>query len=206
MRYRKLRWVLGLMLWLGLLQVGYTQEKTTRVLIVSLFNNATQLPGEGKLGVWGEPVHPGILLGTEFQYSSRPHHEWFQTAKLAYHYHRYVQHSIQLLSEVGYRYHFKGPFDLDSRFGLGYLHAIPATQIFELNHSGLYERKTNWGRPQALASLSLSAGYQLPGGASPRLFVAYQVYFQYPFVNEYVPVLPNSAVHAGVAFPFFHSK
>lgn len=205
MKTRQIRWIIGLALLFLLNTKTSAQQEVSRPLVLSLFNNATLLPGAGKLGVWGTPVHPGISLGTEFLYSTRPHHDWFQTARFAYHYHRYIQHSVQLMSEVGYRYHFGNPLDLESRFGLGYLHSISAAQIFELN-DGVYEQKTSLGRPQANASLSLGLGYQLPAANAPRIFLAYQFYVQFPFVNEYVPILPNTALHLGLSFPFFHQK
>ena len=205
MKTLQFRWIIGLAL-LCLLNTNLSaQQEVSRPLVLSIFNNATLLPGAGKLGVWGTPVHPGISLGTEFLYSAHPRHDWFQTAKFAYHYHRYIQHSVQLMSELGYRYHFGSPLDLESRFGLGYLHSISAAQIFELN-DGVYEQKTSLGRPQALASLSLGFGYQLPAANAPRVFLAYQFYMQFPFVNEYVPILPNTAVHLGLSFSFFHQK
>ena len=205
MKTLHLRWVIGLAL-LCLLNTSLgAQQTASRPLVLSLFNNATLLPGAGKLGVWGTPVHPGISLGTEFLYSARPHHDWFQTAKFAYHYHRYIQHSLQLMSEVGCRYHFCSPLDLESRFGLGYLHSISAAQIFELN-DGVYVQKSSLGRPQVLASLSLGLGYQLPAVNAPRVFLAYQFYVPFLFVNEYVPILPNTALHLGLSFPFFHQK
>jgi hypothetical protein len=33
-----------------------------------------------------------------------------------------------------------------------------------------------------------------------------QSILQMPFIKSYVPVLPNTALHAGVAFPFFKTK
>lgn len=187
-------------------QQSFTQNIITRPLVISFYNNATLLPGAGQLGVWGVPVHPGVSAGTEFRYNDDAKNEWFQTAKFSYHYHRYVQHSIQLFSEIGYRYHFNRPFDVESRLGLGYLHAISDAQIFELNEQGSYERKRTLGRPQAMASLSIGGGYRFQQWGDLRLFVAYQFYVQVPFVNEYVPVLPNTALHLGVAFPFFKTK
>lgn len=205
MKTIQVKWGVGLLLLL-LAGVSSAQEVSdSRPLIISIYNNATLLPGAGALGFWGVPIHPGLTLGTEFFYRKKPHHDWLQSAKIAYHYHRYVQHGFQLLSELGYRYHFNSPFDAEAKFGLGYLHAIPAAQVFALKE-GVYERKNNLGRPQGMLSLSLGAGYQLPKEKAPRLFLCYQVYFQVPFVNEYVPILPNTAVHFGMSFPFFHQK
>ncbi|MFN7119751.1 MAG: hypothetical protein ACK4TA_23360 [Saprospiraceae bacterium] len=175
-----------------------------RPLVISVFNNSTLLPGSGKLGFWGVPMHPGFSVGTEFRYNDNNISEWFQTAKLGYTYHRYVQHSIQLFSELGYRHHFAA-FDLEGRLGIGYLHAISDAQIFELNSEGIYERKHTLGRPQGMASMSIGMGYTVAACNDLRVFLAQQFYLQTPFVNEYVPVLPSSAFHVGVAIPFFRS-
>ncbi len=176
-------------------------------LVVTVYSNVTQLPWSKNLGIFGAPLHPGISVGTEFRYNQSSTNELFQTVKLGYHYHQYVQHSLQLFSELGYRYHFKGRFDLGSRLGLGYTHSIPDMQIFELKE-GDYQKKSNWGRPQFMTSLALEAGFEVFNKkVNPvRLFITYQFYLQMPFVNEYVPLLPNTALHLGVAFPFLKYK
>lgn len=185
---------------MGMGELVAQHDMVTRPLVVSFFDNATLLPGAAKLGVVGIPVHPGISIGTEFRYNDNPHNEWFQSARLAYHYHRYVHHAIHLYSELGYRRHFRGAFDVEARFGLGYLHAISAAQQFELNSEGEYELKKSIGKPQGSVSFSLGVGYQLPA-KWPRLFLAYQFYLHGPFVAEYVPVLPNTALHIGISYP-----
>ena len=185
--------------WVG--SVG-AQESNRKVypLTLSVFNNATLLPGQGL----GTPVHPGIVGGTEFRYNGSLRHEWFQTVKVGYFYHRYVQHGFQLYSEVGYRRHFASSFDLESRLGAGYLHSVTAARVFELSPDGVYVRQRSAGRPQAMISLVLGGGYTFQNEF--RVFLAYQFYLQAPFVKEYVPMLPNTALHAGVSFPFFTSN
>ncbi len=194
-----------LLLTMGILAFSqYTPPLITRrPLVITIYNNSTLLPGSGKLGFWGTPMHPGFSVGTEFRYNDNSISEWFQTAKFGYTYHHYVQHSIQLFSELGYRHHFE-VFDLEGRFGIGYLHAIPDAQIFELTSEGIYERKHTLGRPQGMASMSIGMGYTVEKWNNLRLFMAQQFYIQVPFVNEYVPVLPSSAFHFGVAIPFFN--
>lgn len=185
------------------------QEGAERLpLVVTVCNNATLLPGSGKLGVFGIPVHPGFTVGTAFRYNQHPQNELFQTATLGYHYHHYVQHSLRLYSEFGYRRHFKSPWDAGTRLGIGYLHSIPDHQIFELDSEGRYQKQSSWGRPQFMASLAVEAGYSIPNrnDTNFRLFVAYQFYLQMPFVQEYVPLMPNTAFHLGVALPFFYTK
>ncbi|MCB0549460.1 MAG: hypothetical protein KDD19_17935 [Phaeodactylibacter sp.] len=193
-----------LLLFLGLMWplLAATQPdggKKAHPLIISLYNNATLLPGAAKAGIWSVPLHPGFTVGTEFYYRQKARHQWLQTANLAYHYHQYAVHSIQLYSEAGYRRRIGTAFDAEAKLGLGYLHSIPDAQIFQLNAEGAYEKKANLGRPQAMGGLALGVGYSFQGKWAPRAFLAYRFYMQFPFVNEYVPVLPNTALHVGVA-------
>lgn len=194
--------------WLGGIPAAAQPAGHRLPLVATLFNNATLLPGAGKLGVFGIPVHPGVSVGTEFRYNRHPANELFQSLRLAYHYHQYVQHSIQLYSEFGYRHHFPGRFDVGPRLGVGYLHSIPDMQRFELNASGEYERKRDAGRPQAMVSLTAEVGYALKKQEEGpiRVFLAYQFYMQMPFVQKYVPLLPNTALHVGIAVPFWQTK
>ncbi len=173
-------------------------------LIVSLFNIGTQLPGSGVLGVFTTPVHPGVSAGTEFRYNQHPKNQFFQTAKLAVSYHQYVQTSIQLYSEAGYRRSIWRGTQAELRLGAGYLHAIAATEVFEAKN-GVYKKKVNLGRPQFMASTALGLSYQVQKGARPpRFFLDYQFFLQMPFVKSYVPLAPNTALHLGIAWPVFN--
>lgn len=172
-------------------------------LRLTVFDNATLLPGGDAWLVWGLPVHPGVSAGTEFEYRHWRHGMLFQSAVLQYQYHRYVQHTIQAYSEVGYRYALRWPLNLEARLGAGYLHAIPAAQVFVFDQ-GRYVRKKSWGRAQLMAGAALGVGVRLPRDWT--LVLQYQFYIQTPFVRSYVPVLPNTALHAGVQFPFLHRK
>lgn len=180
------------------------QEKAQLPLEFTVFDNATLLPGSGALGVLGIPVHPGLSAGTEWRYNHHPKNVWYQTARAAYHYHKYVQHSVQLYSEFGYRRQL-GRFDTGLRLGAGYLHAIPANKIFKLNDQGRYERQRSIGRPQFMATSALALGFRVAGEPvrPVRAVLAYQFYLQMPFSPGYVPLVPNSALHLGLSFPCF---
>jgi hypothetical protein len=67
---------------------------------------------------------------------------------------------------------------------------------------GRYVKKANFGRPQLMATASLTAGYDIKAkGKLPlRLFLQYQFWLQTPFVNKYVPLLPNTALHIGAIY------
>jgi hypothetical protein len=204
MRY--INWIIVGVIWGGCLLV-YTSAQTAAPqklpLRITLFDNATLLPGGDEWIIWGMPVHPGISGGTEFSYRHWAHASIFQTAVLGYQYHRYIQHTIQLYSEFGYRYRLHWPLNLEARLGAGYLHAIPDSEIFK-RENGVYVRKKGLGRPQAMAGMTLGAGVRLPKDWT--ILLAYQFYLQMPFVKSYVPVLPNTALHLGVQFPLFNRK
>ena len=185
---------------------GEKKQSKTYPLVISLLNTSTLLPGAGKLGIWGTPVHPGFSLGTEFHKNDPKRNDWFQTVKFAYSYHQYVQHNVLLFSELGYRHHFSKAFDVEARLGIGYLHSFPDTKIYALGFDGVYRRVHNLGRSQGMGSFSLGLGYTFNHGSGLRVFIAEQFYVQGPFVNEYVPLLPSSVLHLGVAFPFFHAS
>ncbi|NJO24610.1 MAG: hypothetical protein HC867_00735 [Bacteroidia bacterium] len=127
--------------------------------------------------------HPGIEAATGFNWKSRKHHDWFQTLRAGYFYHRWVQHSILLFTEYGYRYNFPGRVSSEIKLGAGYMHAIPDSKIFELTSDG-YKKKGTLGRPQAMADFSLGISKTV----SPRkakVFIEYQQRFSisfYPFL------------------------
>jgi hypothetical protein len=193
------------------LLLGYGNESTAqnnlltskKPLIVSIFNLGTQLPGSGFLGIFTKPIHPGISCGTEFRYNHHVKNQFFQTAKVAVSYHQYVQTGIQLYSEAGYRRAIWKGLQAEFRLGIGYLHAIAATEVFK-SKEGVYDKKLNLGRPQFMATSALGLSYQVQKGQiSPRFFLDYQFFLQMPFVKSYVPLAPNTVFHVGAAVPIF---
>lgn len=171
-------------------------------LSLTVFNNGTSLPGAGYARVFSKTIHPGITLGTYHLYRKKERSEIFQTLKLGYFYHRHAQHGIQLYSELGYRYLNQSGFYAEGLIGAGYLHSIAAIQQFKWE-DGKYVKKANWGRPQFMATVSLAAGYdfKVKSKTPLRLFLQYQFWLQTPFVNKYVPLLPNTALHIGAIYP-----
>lgn len=188
---------------------GLAQETATRPTPVELsfFNNGTFMPGKGILGVWSPTFHPGLSLGTRFYYTQKEKSQWFQAAKLGYFYHRHAQHGVQLYTELGYRYKFTPAWYVEPKLGAGYLLSIPAMQLFEFK-DGTYQQKTFKGRHQFMAGLNLSLGYSFRQKTELPLdvFFGYQFWVQSPFVNKYVPVLPNNSVHLGGVYYFTKFK
>ncbi|HTO15721.1 MAG TPA: hypothetical protein VLZ83_08115 [Edaphocola sp.] len=168
---------------------------------LSLFNNGSFMPGSGVLGIWSPTVHPGISAGTRFYYKEKQKSELFQTVKIGYFYHRFAQHGVQLYTELGYRYNFTKRFFGEARLGLGYLLSIPDLQVFEFQQ-GSYATKNNKARSQFMGGLSLHIGYDFQDIIHQPidLFTGYQFWVQSPFVNGYVPLLPNNSVHLGIIY------
>ena len=177
------------------------QEIWRRPITISLFTVATQLPG-GKM----IPLHPGMELGTEFRYNKAEKNQWLQTAKVGVYYHQYSQTGLQLYSELNYRRKVWQKLQGDIKLGAGYLHAIPDLQSFVLK-DGVYEKGNSFGRAQFMVSAAVGARFRLSNVKDgPALFINYQCFLQMPFIKSYVPLLPNTALHIGISFPFFKVK
>ncbi len=147
-----------------------------------------------------EDLHPGVEIGTGFNWRTKARHDWFQTFQLGYSYHRFVQHSVALYSETGYRYKLFTTFAAEAKLGAGYLHAIPVGKLFKLEDDGTYERKTNLGRPQGMVAFSLGVNKKItPAGL--KIFIQYQQRIQMPFIKSYVPLLPTNMLMAGFRIP-----
>jgi hypothetical protein len=170
---------------------------------ISLFNESTAIPFTR---LFTTPVHPGIQIGTEFDYTRKSHSRFFQTANLSYFYHNYLSQGIAIHSEVGYEYRMAYGFSVTGLFGLGYMHTFATGEEFTFS-GGQYARKTDKGNSRLFPSLSFDLGYYLhPAIAnSPRVFLRYQAWAEYPYSPDFIPVLTHINLHVGMKF-FITSK
>lgn len=181
-----------------------SQSQAQRSYSFSLFNNATQLPMASFSAVWKQPLHPGIAVGYDFHWKENS--PWFQTVKIAFYYHQFVQSAIQVYTDFGYRKAWSKGFFAEASVCLGYLHAIPLTEQARLNQNGNYEIKNGAGRAQIMFGLTPGVGYEFTNAdRKVAVFINYQIWMQSPFVRDYVPLLPNGAVHIGGRFAI-HKK
>ena len=172
------------------------QSQAQRSYSLSLFNNATQLPMASFSAVWKQPIHPGIAVGYDFHWKENS--PWFQTVKVGFYYHQFVQSAVQVYTDFGYRKTFGKGFFVDASLCLGYLHAFPQTEQAKLNQNGNYEIKNGAGRAQIIFGLTPGLGYEFTNAnRKVSAFMSYQIWMQSPFVPGYVPLLPNGAVHIG---------
>ena len=143
--------------------------------------------------------HPGFEAGTGFNWRTKKKHDWIQTFQFGYSYHRFVQHSLALYSEFGYRYKILKSFSSTAKIGTGYLNAIPVGKIFKLQDDGTYKKKMNLGRPQVMASFTLGISKRFSSGTV--VFIDYQQRLQFPFIKSYVPLLPSNIILIGITIP-----
>jgi hypothetical protein len=177
----------------------HAQEMWRRPVSISLYTVATQFPG-GHI----TPLHPGLEVGSEFRYNKSEKNMWLQTIKVGVYYHQLSQTGIQVYSELDYRRKIWHRVKGDVKLGAGYLHAIPDLQSFTLK-DGVYENENSFGRSQLMVSTALGLRYMLSDrNDGLQLFLTMQCFLQMPFIKSYVPVLPNTAYHIGVSFPFFN--
>lgn len=177
-----------------------SQKNKLDHISVSFTTLHTAFPFSSFSKLFTEEFHPGFEIGTGFIWKTKTKHDWLQTFQFGYSYHRFVQHSLALYTETGYRYKFYKTFAAEAKLGAGYLHAIPTEKIFKLNDDGEYKKKTNLGRPQAMVGFSLGINKKITDSGL-AIFIQYQQRLQFPFIKSYVPLLPSNMLMAGVKIP-----
>lgn len=165
---------------------------------VSVFNESTAIPFTRFITT---PLHPGIQVGTEFDYHVKPYSRLFQTANVSYFYHNYLAQGVGLHTELGYEYRSTMGLALTGLFGLGYMHTFATTEEFTHNN-GQYEKKADKGNARLIPSLSFDIGYYLRAADmhSLKIFLRYQAWAEYPYSPDFIPVLTHINLHAGVKF------
>ncbi|HEX8333526.1 MAG TPA: hypothetical protein VF622_12940 [Segetibacter sp.] len=180
---------------------AYSQRQKHISLAVTNHNSAMPFSKFG--GLFQPPLHPGFEVAYDFNWKTRKKHDWFQSVKVGYFYHRFVQHGIPLYTTFGYRYKFSKAWSAESSLAAGYMHSIPATAKFKLNEAGEYENNKGIGRMQAIAAFNVGASHTITNSStkSVTVFTLYQQRLQFPFINNYVPLLPYNTLMIGVRSP-----
>lgn len=170
---------------------------------LTLFNESASIPFTRFLTT---PLHPGIQIGTEFDYNQKTHARLFQTANLSYFYHNYLAQGIGIHTELGYEYRLSSGFAFTGLIGVGYLHTFATTEEFVLEN-GQYVKKNDKGNARLIPSLSFDIGYYLRCSEtnSPKIFLRYQAWAEYPYSPDFIPVLTHINLHVGMKF-FINTK
>ncbi len=167
-------------------------------LTVSLFNESTAIPFTR---FFTTPIHPGIQMGTEFNYRLHEHTRLFQTANISYFYHDHLEQGIGLNTELGYSYRFGLGIEVSGLIGVGYLHTFTTEQEFTLVN-GHYIHTPDKGNARMTPSLSFDIGYNLLKAEkdSPQIFIRYQSWAEYPFSPDFIPIMSHINLHLGAKF------
>lgn len=165
---------------------------------ISLFNESTAIPFTKFITT---PFHPGIQAGTEFDYSKKECSRLFQTVDVSYFYHNYLAQGIGLSSALGYEYRFSNGLSLEGLLGIGYMHTFATTEEFTFT-DGQYVKKTDKGNGRLIPSLSFDIGYYWHPSSddSPKVFLRYQAWAEYPYSPDFIPVLTHINLHLGIKF------
>ncbi|MFC2138440.1 hypothetical protein ACFLTE_09720 [Bacteroidota bacterium] len=151
------------------------------------------------------PVHPGLLIGTEFLVKEKPNSDFHISSNMGFYHHKKLQNGFLLNSEIGYRYNFNFGLNLNSRFGLGYLHTFYPGEVYKQTDEG-FKEITDYGKPHLLASLSIGTGYTLKSVFSNpvEIFCNYQLLLEAPFATKLgLPFLIHYMLNIGIKFyPF----
>jgi hypothetical protein len=173
------------------------QEKSIPISI-SFFNESTAIPFTRLVTI---PVHPGLQVGTEFNYRAGEHSRLFQTVNIGYFYHQYLAQGIGINTELGYEYRLKSGLAFQGLFGVGYMHTFTTAEEFIFSN-GQYEQQADQGNARVTPSLSFDLGYYLRKTAinSPKIFVRYQSWAEYPYSPDFIPVMTHINLHLGARF------
>jgi len=182
--------------------LAYGQKKDKQISF-ALTNSHTAYPFASFSKLFSGPYHPGVELGYGFNWTNKKKHDWYQAFRLGYFYHRFVQHSIPLYTQIGYRYKPWTRMNFNTALGAGYMHSIPATAVLKMNSNGDYEKAKGVGRAQAILNFSVGGRYTINKKTdAPSIFLQYTQQLQAPFINSYVPLLPYNTMALGLSIPF----
>lgn len=184
--------------------INATAQTKFNSISISLFNESTAIPFTQFLTL---PIHPGIQIGTEFNYTKRPHSRFFQTANTSYFFHHYLTQGIGLTSEFGYEYRLKNGLSFSSLIGIGYLHTFSTAQEY-IFKNGKYVKKADFGNARLYPSFSFDLGYHLKptNKNSTQLFIRYQSWLEYPYSPGFIPIMAHINLHIGAKFNSLKTK
>ncbi len=190
------------LLFITLLLPLLAKGQTDWPISLSWQNNQAAKPFQEIEGFFRLPIHSSVTFGTSFGLNNDSTHKLIQTGRLGYLYHQYNQKALQLYSEFTYQYQINQHWSSFIRLGGGYIRSFPDMASYALSN-GQFDEMSNNGRSQLMITASLGFQYHIVknGRETLRLRLAYQPWFQYPFVNEYVPFLPYTAINIGVEKP-----
>lgn len=195
---KKISFWITLLLLLDLHCFGQWQKKYP--LLISVYNSASLLPGNGYLGIFTVPVHPGLSAGTQISLKQGKNYSLLENFRIGGYYQKYSQKSLQLYTELLYQYRIKS-FGIEPQIQFGYMMAFSDLQVFKLDGTQ-YVEKSFRGRSQFMAGagLGFSWTFRRETDRPFKLLLGYQFNLQMPFIKNYVTLLPATSFHLGTQF------
>jgi hypothetical protein len=167
-------------------------------------NSHTAKPFGSFSSLFYKNLHPGTEVSHGKILDSKKNHQWLAEITMSYLWHRWVQHSLALSLNGGYRRIVNDTWGGTVKFGGGYQLSMPTGKVYTI-HGGTLKEKINPLRSQFIAALSLGADKKI-NDKGLSVFMEYQQKIQTPFIKEYVPLLPYNILLVGVTVPFRSSK
>lgn len=195
--WSRLAWATVVLLFLLPLQL-FGQGKSVP-LLVSLFNESTAIPFTR---FFTTPIHPGLQVGTQFDYRRGAQARIFQTANLSYYYHAQLNHGMAAFTEFGYEFNHKSGLSLAAGMGVGYLHTVSIAKEY-VGRDGQFVEGNDRGNSRLYPTLFLQLGYDVAKGSKsgPQLFLRYQPWVEFPYSPGFIPVMTHVNLHLGIQFP-----
>lgn len=181
-----------------LMTVGTHFAFAQQPITVSLYNEATAVPFTTFVN---SPVHPGIQVGTEFEWKENNIFRWYPAINIGYMFHKRLFQGLYANMEVGLDIKTGLGLNLKTKLGLGYLHTFSTQQEYQFK-DGAYVSNPDKGNPRFMPSFTLGMGYNLRKNdpQSTEIFVLYQSWIEYPYSPGFIPLMSHTNIHLGTRF------
>jgi hypothetical protein len=179
--------------------ISAQNQKGSLPIRLTLFSESTSIPFVD--GFVTNPLHPGVSIGTEWALKRWSKSRIVQGLNGGYYHHKGLAQGVFLGTD--FRYERQLPLSLYASVGLGigYLHTFRTQDEFRLE-DGRYILKKDRGTPHAIISVPLEIGFRLRSHNpySPRIFVQYQPWIEYPFSPNFIPLMTHANLAVGYSF------
>ena len=185
--------------WLVLLALFVaTTSLAQRPLTISVFSEATTIPFTTFAPT---PVHPGVQVGTEFDWCTGSHFRLYPAINVGYMFHRKLFQGLYGNVKIGLDLRTGAGIVFKSQLGLGYLHTFTTRQEYQLL-DGQFVSDPDRGNARVMPSLNLGVGYLLRRGDlhSPELFMSYESWLEFPYSPGFIPLMSHTSIHLGAKF------
>lgn len=152
------------------------------------------------------PIHPGIQIGTIYQWNNHQKHRFIQYLNGGFVYHKHVQKAVQLYTEIGYELRLNRFSIVPVALGGGYVLSISDLTTLKWNPTTTeYEEIKTSVRNNWIISLGPSLGYETKWMISERpisFFLDYRIQVQGVLIEESSPFIAYAPIRIGVSVPF----